>query len=325
MKSLIIHERANENHPGAVVTSGLVPHRSSGREPSAAITVRPMNDRRRDTAANIHAAPTRWTTRWALSVRPMSSSAPPRDADDVLVESWRVRVGRDELPVYVARPKDAGIFPAVLVFQEIFGIHAYIQEVCRQLAREGYVAAAPDFYFRLGDATRILDIPTLRATLVEKTPQSQVWADTDATVRRLESTSSVDPSRLAITGFCWGGNLTWTYAAHNPRVRAGVAWYGKLAETAGPPPKRTPLEVASSLTVPILGLYGGKDASIPAADVEAMRAVLAKGQSGSRIDVYPDADHGFHANYRPSFHREAAEDGWRKMLGWFREHGVEPR
>jgi carboxymethylenebutenolidase len=283
-----------------------------------------MNDRRRDLAP-INATPARWTTGWALSVRPTQSSAPPAGADDVLVESWPVGVGPDELPVYVARPKGAGVFPAVLVFQEIFGIHAYVQEVCRRLAREGYVAAAPDFYFRLGDATRVLDIPTLRATLVEKTPQSQVWADADATVRRLESSSCVDPTRLAVTGFCWGGNLTWTYASHNPRVRAGVAWYGKLAETAGPPPKRTPLELASSLTVPILGLYGGKDASIPAADVDAMRAILANGRSGSRIDVYPDADHGFHADYRPSFHREAAEDGWRKMLGWFREHGVGSR
>ena len=263
-----------------------------------------------------------WALGWALAVSPVTAFAQKSASDDVVVKDIRLSVEGGTLPVYTARPKGKGPFPAVLVIQEIFGIHAYIQDVCRRLAREGYLAAAPDLYFRQGDATKIADIATLRSTIVDKTPQTQVWADVDATARWIAKEGGGAPGRLAITGFCWGGNVTWSYAAHNPAVKAGVAWYGKLSETAGPAPKQTPIELAPKLTVPVLGLYGAKDGGIPLKDVEAMRAVLGKGKSGSRIDVYPEADHGFHADYRPSFHAESAADGWKKLLAWFREHGV---
>lgn len=258
---------------------------------------------------------------WALAVSPVTALAQKSATNDVVVQEIRLPTNGG-LPIYAAHPKGKGPFPAVIVVQEIFGVHAYIQDVCRRLAREGYLAAAPDLYFRLGDATKISDIPTLRSTMVDKTPQTQVWSDVDATVDWVQTGGRSSPGKLAVTGFCWGGNVTWTYSSHNPKVKAGVAWYGKLSESPGAAPKVTPIDIASTLTVPVLGLYGGKDRGIPAKDVDAMRAALAKGNSGSRIDVYPEAEHGFHADYRPSYHSASAADGWKKMLAWFREHGV---
>ena len=196
------------------------------------------------------------------------------------------------------------------------------QDLCRRLAHAGYLAVAANLYERQGDASAYTDIPKLVAELVSKVSDEQVYADLDASLA-WAARNGGDPARVAVTGFCWGGRLTWMYAAHNPAVKAGVAWYGKLSVGHGPLIKRYALDVAQDLRAPVLGLYGGRDASIPLADVDRMKASLAAGSVAARrseIVVYPEADHGFLADYRPNYNAQAAQDGWRRMLDWFQNH-----
>ena len=211
---------------------------------------------------------------------------------------------------------------ALIVVQEIFGVHEHIKDVCRRLAKLGYLAVAPELFARQGDVSSMTDINEIIAKVVSKAPDAQVLADLDATVNWVGKHSKGDVNHLAITGFCWGGRITWLYCAHNPQVKAGVAWYGKLTGTTGELQPAYPTDIASQLKVPVLGLYGGKDSSIPQDSVERMKKLLANGDSRSDIHVYADAGHAFFADYRPSYHKESAENGWKRLQDWLASHGM---
>jgi carboxymethylenebutenolidase len=258
---------------------------------------------------------------YALAVSPVTAWAITTPATDLDVRDVKIPTGaggKEAMPAYVAAPKGKSQLPVVLVVHEIFGVHEYIKDVCRRLAKAGYVALAPDLFFRHGDATKITNMTELRTKIVSKADQATVLADLDAARAWLKADGKGDLSRAAITGFCWGGNVVWMYAAHEPSLKAGVAWYGRWRTDGA----KAPLDIAASLTVPVLGLYGGKDKGIPQTDVEAMRKELAKGKTGSKIHVFPDAEHAFHADYRPSYHEKAAQEGWQELLAWLKGHGV---
>lgn len=227
----------------------------------------------------------------------------------------------DDMPAYYARPKTSdGALPVVIVVQEIFGVHEHIRDICRRLALEGYLAIAPELYFREGDPNDFADIPTLLRGLVAKVPDSQVLADLDH-VASWASRNGGDAHRLMITGFCWGGRITWLYAAHNPQLKAAVAWYGKLVGDTSLNSPKHPVDIATDLNAPVLGLYGGQDTSIPQESVETMRQALRAANAKAEIVVYPDAGHAFNADYRPGYHEASAKDGWQRMLEWFAQYG----
>lgn len=225
------------------------------------------------------------------------------------------------IPAYRAAPADGDRHPVILVIQEIFGVHEHIKDVCRRLAKLGYLAIAPALYARQGDVSRLGTIDEIRK-LVASVPDAQVMSDLDASLVWAECNGG-DLERVGVTGFCWGGRVTWLYTAHQPKVRAGVAWYGKLAGETNPLTPAFPLDVASRLKAPVLGLYGGQDQGIPLADVEKMRVALNQaGSAGSvsAIHVYPDAPHAFYADYRPSYRKDAAKDGWLRLQAWFKQY-----
>ncbi|WP_293766004.1 dienelactone hydrolase family protein [uncultured Aquitalea sp.] len=261
-------------------------------------------------------------TGFALAVQPVTAEAIATDSQGL--NAGPVTIGKDSLPAYMARPiEHAGKLPVVLVVQEIFGVHEHIQDICRRLAKLGYLAIAPELYFRQGDPRAVADIPTLMSKIVSKVPDAQVLGDLDATLAWGEKQGG-DANRAAITGFCWGGRITWLYAAHNPSIKAGVAWYGKLVGDKTELQPRQAVDIAPSLSVPVLGLYGGKDGGIPLDSVEAMRSALSAGKSGSEIVVYPEAGHAFNADYRPSYVESAARDGWQRLIAWLESHGMKP-
>lgn len=227
----------------------------------------------------------------------------------------------ENMPAYHARPKGAsGPLPVVIVVQEIFGVHEHIRDICRRLALEGFLAIAPELYFRQGDANNYADIPTLLSGLVAKVPDAQVLADLDH-VANWASHNGGDARRLMITGFCWGGRISWLYAAHNPQLKAAVAWYGKLVGEKTLNSPYHPVDIAINLNAPVLGLYGGQDTGIPQDSVDTMRQALRTANANAEIIVYPEADHAFNADYRPSYHEESAKDGWLRMLAWFARYG----
>jgi carboxymethylenebutenolidase len=261
---------------------------------------------------------------FALAVQPVSSQTMiVTDSDGIDSGEVRIPVSGGAIPAYRAMPASGGPFPTVLVVQEIFGVHEHIRDVCRRLAKLGYFAVAPELFARQGDVSKMSDVTEILATVVSRVPDVQVLSDLDATVAWANETGMADTNRLAITGFCYGGRITWLYAAHNPNVKAGVAWYGRLTGHPTPTMPKQPIDVAATLTVPVLGLYGGRDEGIPLDGVDRMRVALSRGGNRSRIVVYPDAPHAFHADYRPSYRKEAAEDGWRRMLEWFKANGVD--
>jgi carboxymethylenebutenolidase len=243
-------------------------------------------------------------------------------ADGLVAGEVKIPVADGTIPAYRAMPGTGGPFPVVLVVQEIFGVHEHIKDVCRRFAHAGHVAVAPELYARQGDVSKLTDYREIFAQVVSKVPDAQVMSDLDAAAAWAGESSSGDAGRLGVTGFCWGGRITWLYAAHNPKLKAGVAWYGRLAGEATELQPKYPLDVAATLRAPVLGLYGGQDQGIPLADVEKMRAALAAAKQPSRIVVFPDAPHGFHADYRPSFRPEIARDAWGQCLAWFRANGV---
>lgn len=269
-----------------------------------------------------------FTAGYALGAGPANAQAIVTDVTGLAVEEVTFRAaGRYALPAYMARPAAGGRYPAVIVVNEIFGIHAYVKDVCRRLARQGYVALAPDYFDRAGDPSTMTDIQNQVRPVVAAAKYAQVMGDTDGAVRFLRSKRFVNRSALAITGFCWGGNVVWMAAAHNRAFKAGAAWYGRLvapdpggfgAEEGRP----WPVDVADDLKCPVLGLYASEDRGIPLESVERMRAALLAARSKSEIVVFDGAQHGFHADYRASFKRDAAEDGWARMLAWFRANGV---
>jgi len=246
------------------------------------------------------------------------------DSSGLSVGEVTIPVGDFQLPAYRAAPAGKANAPVVLVVSEIFGVHEYIADVARRFAKAGYFAVAPELFERQGDAGSYGELSKLISEVIAKVPDAQVMGDLDATVAWAGG-QGADAAKLAVTGFCWGGRITWLYDAHNPAVRAAVAWYGRLVGTSNPLQPTNPVELAGRLNAPVLGLYGGADGGIPLDTVETMKAALAAGSPAARKSqfvVYPDAPHAFHADYRPSYRKEAAEDGWRRCLAWFRTHGV---
>ena len=227
-----------------------------------------------------------------------------------------------EMPGYRAMPETGKSFPVVLVVQEIFGVHEHIKDICRRFANEGYMAIAPELFARQGDVSKMEDIQQIISKVVSQVPDAQVMADLDSTVQWAERTGQGDTARLAITGFCWGGRMVWLYAAHSAKLKAGAAWYGPIIGQTNEHRRHTALELADSLKAPVLGLYGGKDTGIPLDHVEKMREALKAAGGRSEIVVYPDAPHGFHADYRPSYRASDAQDGWQRMLDWFKKFGA---
>ena len=263
---------------------------------------------------------------FALAVQPVAAQTAIRtDSAGLTAGEIQVPTADGNMPAYRAQPAQGGHFPVILVVQEIFGVHEYIKDTCRRLAKLGYQAIAPELYARQGDPRQYTDIPDILAKVVSKVPDSQVMADLDACVAWAKSNDG-DTTRLGITGFCWGGRITWLYAAHHPGVKAGVAWYGRLTSATSALTPRHPLDVADKLNGPVLGLYGGQDPGIPPDTVKKMQAALAQSthpaSQASSIHLYPDAPHAFHADYRASYRKETAEDGWKRMHEWFRKHGV---
>ena len=258
---------------------------------------------------------------YALAAQPVSAEVIATPAEGLAEGMTTILSAGTAVPAYSARPAAGSNWPVVLVVQEIFGVHEHIKDLCRRLAKQGYLAVAPELFFRQGDPKTLPDIPSIVQTIVPKVPDAQVLADLDAAADWAVAQGG-DPGRIAVTGFCWGGRIVWLYAAHSARIKAGVAWYGRLAGQASENAPRNPVDVAAELKAPVLGLYGGADPSIPAETIAAMRTALAAAGKAGEIVVYPEAPHGFNADYRPSYRQEPAEDGWRRLLDWFKRYGV---
>lgn len=260
-------------------------------------------------------------TGFALAVRPTWAATIVTDSAGLTEGEIRIPTGEGDIPGYRAMPSEGRAFPAVLVVQEIFGVHEHIKDVCRRLAKSGYLAVAPELYARQGDVSRLSEIDEIRK-IVARVPDAQVLADLDATVAWIKASGTGHIENLGITGFCWGGRIVWLYAAHSAQVKAGVAWYGRLVGKANELQPTQPLDIAANLKAPVLGLYGGSDQGIPLETVEQMKQALRAADSPSTIIVYPDTPHAFYADYRASYRKEAAEDGWSRLLAWFKEHGI---
>lgn len=260
-------------------------------------------------------------TGFALAVQPISAGVITTDAKGLVAGAVKIPVKDGEIPAYRAAPATGDNFPIVLVIQEIFGVHEHIQDITRRFARLGYLAIAPELFVRQGDVSKLSNIDEIRP-IVAKVPDAQVLSDLDSTVEWAKKSAKGNGEKLGITGFCWGGRITWLYAAYNPQVKAGVAWYGRLVGDATELQPKYPVDIASKLTVPILGLYGGKDTGITLDTVEQMRDRLQSSSSKSEIIVYPNAPHAFFADYRPSYREKEAQDGWKRLLAWFKQNGV---
>ncbi len=272
-------------------------------------------------------------TGFAASVLPIcAQTAIKTDAQGLLAGEVMIDVAGFRMPAYRAMPQGRTSLPLVLVLSEIFGVHEYIADTARRFAKAGYMAVAPELFVRQGDAQGFGTVAELIREVISKVPDAQVMADLDATIRWAAG-NGADVNKVGVTGFCWGGRQTWLYAAHSPAIKAGVAWYGRLVGQATPLNPRHPVDVAGQLNGPVLGLYGGADDGIPLTTVEQMRAALAQAgmapasrqqaaARASQFQVYPEAPHAFHADYRPTYREAAARDGWTRCLAWFRQHGV---
>ena len=259
---------------------------------------------------------------FALAVHPIAAQVITTNTEDLVAGEVKIPVKDGEIPAYRAMPATGKNFPVVLVVQEIFGVHEHIQDICRRFAKLGYLAIAPEMFARQGDVSQMSDVQEIISKVVSKVPDAQVMSDLDATVAWAKQSAKGNINKLGITGFCWGGRVVWLYSAYNPKVKAGVAWYGRLVSESKPLTPKHPIDIAAELKVPILGLYGGSDEGIPVETVEQMRGRLKAGNSGSEIIVYPDTPHGFNADYRPSYRKEQAEDGWKRLQAWFKKYGV---
>ena len=264
-------------------------------------------------------------TGFAAAVLPVTAQTVVKtDSQGLLAGEVTIDVGGFKMPAYRAAPAGKPNAPVVLVISEIFGVHEYIADVARRFAKAGYFAIAPELFVRQGDPTEYGEMAKLISEVISKVPDGQVMADLDATVAWAKA-EGADTGRLGITGFCWGGRITWLYTAHNPAVKAGVAWYGRLVGAPSALQPVHPVNVAGKLAGPVLGLYGEKDPGIPLDTVDQMKAALAGGGAASKKSefvIYPDAPHAFHADYRPSYRKEAADDGWKRALAWFKANGV---
>lgn len=264
-------------------------------------------------------------TGFAAAVLPaLAQTAIKTSSEGLVAGEVTIPVGDFKMPAYRAAPAGRTGLPLVVVVSEIFGVHEYVADVARRFAKAGCFAVAPELFVRQGDAGSYGEIGKLIAEIVSKVPDTQVMGDLDATVAWAKG-QGADTARTGVTGFCWGGRITWMFAAHNPSVKAGVAWYGRLSGAPNSMSPTNPVDVAGKLHGPVLGLYGGQDTGIPLDTVEQMKKALAAGSPAakkSEIVVYPDAPHAFHADYRPSYRQAAAEDGWKRALAWFKTQGV---
>jgi carboxymethylenebutenolidase len=260
---------------------------------------------------------------FALAVQPVCAQTMiTTDSNGLLANEVKIPVAGGSIPGYAAMPASGGPFPTVLVIQEIFGVHEHIKDMCRRFAKLGYFAVAPALYSREGDVSGMSDIQEIISKVVSKVPDAQVASDLDATLAWAKSTGKADTARLGVTCFCWGGRQVWLYAAHNPNVKAAVAWYGPLARPKSEMTPNNPIDLVPQLKVPVLGLYGGADPGIPQTQVNELKAALKAANNPSEIIVYPDTPHGFNADYRPSYRPEQAKDGWTRLQAWFKQHGV---
>jgi carboxymethylenebutenolidase len=259
---------------------------------------------------------------FALAVQPVAADTITTDSNGLTAGEVKIPVKDGEIPGYRAMPATGGPFPTALVIQEIFGVHEHIKDVCRRFAKLGYFAVAPALYAREGDVLQMTDIQEIISKVVSKVPEPQVAADLDATVAWAKGSGKADTTKLGVTGFCWGGRQTWLYAEHNPDVKAAVAWYGPLQRPKSENTPVNPPDLVKDLKVPVLGLYGAADTGIPVPQVEEMRAALKAAGKNSEIVIYPDTPHGFHADYRPSYRPEQAQDGWKRLQAWFKDHGA---
>ncbi|MEM5455314.1 dienelactone hydrolase family protein [Paraburkholderia phytofirmans] len=263
-------------------------------------------------------------TGFAAAVLPVSAQTIHTDTDGLEAGEIAVRSGDTLVPAYRAQPKGKTHLPVIIVVHEIFGVHEHIADVCRRFAKLGYLAIAPNLFERQGDPTVHASMQQISALVVSKVPDDQVMGDLDATVAWAGEHGG-DLNRLGVNGFCWGGRIAWLYAEHNPRLKAGVAWYGRVTGEKNAMMPANPLDQVAQLHAPVLGLYGLQDQSIPQDTLEQMKQAIAQGPQagrGSQFVVYDDAGHAFFADYRPSYKKADAEDGWRRVLVWFKQHGV---
>jgi carboxymethylenebutenolidase len=261
-------------------------------------------------------------TGFAVAVRPISAETITTSDEGLLAGEVQIATPDGEIPAYMAAPKAGGPFPVVLVVQEIFGVHEHIKDVCRRFAKLGHLAVAPELYFRQGDVSQMSDFSEIISKVVSKVPDKQVLSDLDAAVAWAGKSGGGDISKLAVTGFCWGGRIVWLYAAHNPDLKAGVAWYGRLDAQKDELHPTQPIDLVDKLKAPVLGLYGGADQGIPNELVARMQEKVKAAGKPSEIILYPDTPHGFHADYRPSYRKEQAVEGWEKLQDWFKKHGA---
>jgi carboxymethylenebutenolidase len=259
---------------------------------------------------------------FALAALPVSAQAITTDSTGLIAGEVAIPTADGRVPAYRAMPARGDSFPVVLVVQEIFGVHEYIRDICRRFAKVGHLAVAPELYARQGDVSKMADVGEILSKVVPKVPDAQVMSDLDAAVAWTEKSSKGNIGKLGITGFCWGGRVVWLYAARSPKLKAGVAWYGRLVGRPNELQPTYPIDVAASLNAPVLGLYGGDDSGIPLETVERMRGALKAAGGRSEIIVYPNTPHGFHADYRPSYRKQQAEDGWTRLREWFARHGA---
>lgn len=258
---------------------------------------------------------------FAWAVLPVSAQTIKTSTDGLTAGEVKVPVSGGQIPAYRAMPAKGSVFPTVLVVQEVFGVHEWVRDVCRRLARKGYFAIAPELYARQGDPMKIKDIDRLLTDIVSKVPDAQVMSDLDATVAYAKSTGKADAANLAITGFCWGGRIVWMYAGHNPELKAAVAWYGQV-DAAFHPGDKVALDIVPNIKAPVLGLYGGGDPGIPVETTTKIRDAMNAAGKTVEIVTYPDTPHGFLADYRTSYRKGPAQDGWQRMLAWFKRYGV---
>ena len=259
-------------------------------------------------------------TGFALSVQPASAEAIHTDAIGLEASEVKVPVADGSIPAYRAMPNNGGPFPTVLVIHEAWGVHEHIKDLCRRLAKLGYFAIAPELWARQGNAAAAKDMDETRR-IMSSVPEAQVMSDLDATETYAKSTGKADTTKLAVTGFCWGGRETWLYAAHNPDLKAAVTWYG-VDRPPGELTPKNPVDIAGQVKCAVLAVYGGQDQSIPPETREKREAACKAAGKTCEMKVYPDAPHGFNADYRPSYRPDDARDAWARMLAWFKEHGV---
>ncbi len=261
------------------------------------------------------------TAGFAFAVEPVQTQTMiTTDTNGLIAGEVKIAVKDGEIPAYRAMPAKGRNFPVVLVVQEIFGVHEHIKDICRRFAKAGYLAIAAEMYARQGDVSK-LPMNEIINKVVSKVPDAQVMSDLDAAVAWARKNNG-NTDKLAVTGLCWGGRIVWLYAAHNPKLKAGVAWYGRLVGAPSELQPKHPIDLVKDLKAPVLGLYGGSDSGIPNNTVEQMQQALKENKKPSEIKLYPDTPHGFHADYRPSYRKEQAQDGWNLLLAWFKKNGV---